>query len=290
MVSRFVGALVVAFLFASVVASCAPSAGPRAAGLRVVGASAPFAELASRVGGDLATVTTITPPGAEAHDLEPGPREIDAITRADLVVYLGGAFQPAVVRAARSLPALARLDLSRNTPTVDRGAHLWLDLEQMRAWTREVRDRLTQIAPQHAAIFFENADAYIEELLALDARFRTGLHDCTHRVLAVTHAAFGALAERYELRQESLAGAAPESEPDPARLAEIVRVVRREGLTTVFSEPGAPPRVAQALARETGARIAILDPLEVTPSKHADTYLVRMARNLEVLRAGLGCR
>lgn len=286
MVGRFVGAFVVG----SLAVACTSSGEPRAAGLKVVGASAPFAELAARVGGAFVTVTTIAPPGAEAHDLEPGPREIDAIARADLVVYLGGAFQPAVVRAARSLPALARLDLSRNTPTVDRGAHLWLDLEQMRVWTREVRDRLTRIAPDHAAAFAANADTYMGELLALDARFRSGLRDCTHRVLAVTHAAFGALAERYELRQESLAGAAPESEPDPARLAEIVRVVRREGLTTVFSEPGAPPRVAQALARETGARIAVLDPLEVTPSKRADTYLVRMARNLEALRAGLGCR
>lgn len=271
-------------------ASCARSGGPAAAGLQIVGASAPFAELAARVGGDLVTVTTVAPPGAEAHDIEPGPREIGAISRADLVVYLGGAFQPAVARAARTRPALARLDLLRNTPTLERGAHLWLDIEQMRVWTREVRDRLSRIAPQHTGAFADNAETYMAQLLALDARFRAGLRDCTDRVVVVTHAAFGVLAERYELRQESLAGSAPESEPDPARLANIVRVVRRERLTTVFSEPGAPPRLAQTLARETGARIAILDPLEMTPEKPADTYLVRMARNLEVLREGLRCR
>lgn len=271
-------------------AACAHTGTPAGTGLTVVGASAPFSELAARVGGDLVSVTTVAPPGAEAHDLEPDARAIEAISRADLVVYLGGAFQPAVARAARARPSIARLDLSRNSPTLEPGAHLWLDIEQMRAWVREVRDRLTRIAPEHTRTFAANAVAYDAELLALDARFRAGLRDCTHRVMVVTHAAFSALAERYELRQESLAGSAPESEPDPARLANIVHVVRREGLTTVFSEPGAPPRVAQALARETGARIAILDPLEMTPAKRADTYLVRMGRNLDALRAGLGCR
>lgn len=265
----------------------APSGG---SGLQVVASVAPLAEIAARVGGDHVTITTLAPPGAEAHEFEPGPRQIEAIGRADLVVYLGGRFQPAVVRAVRSRPAPARLDLLRTTPTVDGEAHLWLNPEQMRVWTREVRDRLSTLAPASRATFTANATAYLADLLALDAEFRTGTRDCAHRTFVTTHAAFGEIALRYDLQQRSLAGFEPESEPDPAALAEIVRVVRREGLTTVFTEPGAPPRVAATLGRVTGARIAVLDPLETTPARTADTYLTRMRANLAALREALRCR
>jgi zinc transport system substrate-binding protein len=72
-----------------------------------------------------------------------------------------------------------------------------------------------------------------------------------------------------------------------------VKLVRREHITTVFFERLVSPKLAETVARESGARTAVLDPIEgLTPSeaRRGETYLSLMRRNLSQLRSALGCR
>ena len=108
-----------------------------------------------------------------------------------------------------------------------------------------------------------------------------------------SHAAFAYLARRYGLHQVAITGLAPESEPAPRRLADVGAIVRRTHATTVFFERLISPRLAQTVAREAGARTAVLDPIEgLTPSEasHGATYLTLMRQNLAALRTELACR
>jgi zinc transport system substrate-binding protein len=164
---------------------------------------------------------------------------------------------------------------------------VWLDPTAMARITGRVATALARIDPSGAAGYRARARAWEAELEALDRAFAQGLAHCRSRVIVTTHAAFGALAKRYGLRQEAVVGSSPEAEPDPARLDELVDLVRREGVTTVFTEPLAPRRLAATLARETGADVAVLDPVE-TLARGAD-YVSVMRRNLAALRAALGC-
>ena len=113
------------------------------------------------------------------------------------------------------------------------------------------------------------------------------------RELVTAHSAFGYLARRYGLRQVSVEGLNPESEPAPKALTRVIARVRDSGATTVFAEPLASPRVARTVSRESDATVAVLDPLEgLTPralSRGADYFTV-MRANLAALRRGLGCR
>ena len=92
--------------------------------------------------------------------------------------------------------------------------------------------------------------------------FATGLKSCRIRTIVTSHAAFGHLARRYRLTQVPIAGIDPTNEPTPSELADISALVRREGITTVFTEELVSPAVAKTVARETGARTATLDPIE----------------------------
>jgi zinc transport system substrate-binding protein len=130
-------------------------------------------------------------------------------------------------------------------------------------------------------------------LHALDRAYRHGLAHCARREFVTSHAAFGYLAQRYGLTQVPITGLAPESEPSPQQLASVVRIVRRTHTTTVFFERLVSPRLADTVARETGARTAVLDPIEgLTPSEQSrgQTYLSLMRENLASLRKALGCR
>ena len=98
--------------------------------------------------------------------------------------------------------------------------------------------------------------------IRLDESYRRGLERCERRTFVTSHAAFGHLARRYGLTQLSLAGASPEAEPGPRELEGLIDDVRASGATTVFAEPLVSDRIAETVAREAGAEVAVLDPLE----------------------------
>ena len=72
----------------------------------------------------------------------------------------------------------------------------------------------------------------------------------------------GTSRQAYGLEQVALTGLSPEAEPSPRRLEALVERIRRERATTVFFETLVSPKLAETVAREAGARTAVLDPLE----------------------------
>ena len=138
-------------------------------------------------------------------------------------------------------------------------------------------------------IVFHDAKAR-RDLEALDGEYRTGLAECARREIVVSHAAFGYLAERYDLTQLTVSGLSPEDEPTPQRLAEVVMLAEQHGATTIFFETLASDRVATVIAEATGAATAVLDPLEGLAPDSTEDYVSLMRANLAALRAALDCR
>jgi zinc transport system substrate-binding protein len=256
-------------------------------GIDVAAAFYPLAEVAERVGGDHVAVTNLTPPGAEPHDLELSSDDLEVIEDAEVIVYVGGGFQPAVEDVAR------RVDVEVDVLGSERDPHVWLDPRRIIGIVERVRDVLTDLDDPAADEIRANADAYVAELEELDADYEAGLASCERRTIVTAHEAFGHLADRYGLTERALTGLAPEAEPDPARLADLADEVRAEGVTTVFHETLLPPDVAETLAREAGVDTAVLDPIEGLSDAQLEagaTYESVMRANLEALRAALGCR
>ena len=138
------------------------------------------------------------------------------------------------------------------------------------------------------------ADDLVAKLERLDSDYRRRPRGSAGAdVLVTTHAAFGHLAARYGLEQLSLAGSSPEAEPSPRELERLIDDVRESGATTVFAEPLVSDRVAQTVAREVGADVQVLDPLEGLSEERLEAgedYLTVMRDNLDALRDALGCR
>ena len=253
----------------------------------------PLFETAERVGAGRADVANVTPPGAEPHDIELSPDQVDQLLDSDVVVYLGGGFQPAVEQVAEQSGGIAVDVLAEVAPEESVDPHIWLDPMLMAEIVDVAERALSEADPEGSETYVSRASEFRQEIEALDDEFERGLKGCEHRTFIATHDAFGHLAGRYGLVQRSIAGLEPESEPDAARLAELEDLVRREGVTTVFTEPLVSPRVAETLARETGARVATLDPLEGLTSDQLEagaSYVSVMRENLDALREALGCR
>ncbi|WP_147793915.1 metal ABC transporter substrate-binding protein [Cellulomonas sp. Y8] len=277
-------------------------------GIAVLASFYPLQYVAQQVGGDLVSVDTLTPPGAEPHDLELSPAQVDEVGRADLVVYLSE-FQAAVDDAVDANPPAHVVDAAQDTELHaaehsedgeeeadghgdhDHGSldpHFWLDPTRLPAVADDVAAQLAEIDPDHADEFQANAEAFAQTMADLDAEYSTGLASCESRTIVTTHEAFSYLAERYDLEQVGISGVDPEGEPSPARLAEVGKVVQDEGVSTIFFETLASPKVAETLADELGVDTAVLDPLEGLTDDTQDYVSVARA-NLETLRTALSC-
>ncbi len=262
----------------------------------IIAAFYPLQFVSERVGGDLISVTNLSKPGAEPHDLELTPKEVGAVRRAALVVHLSG-FQPALdaavkgisTRADLDVHAVARLDLGDpDSHGVD--PHFWLDPTRLASVAETVATRLGEIDPAHQETFAGNAAALTTELAALDEQFRTGLATCASRDLVTGHAAFGYLAQRYDLHQLPISGLSPDQEPNAAQMARIVGDIRAKGVTTVYAETLVPRKLTDTIAAQTGATVAVLDPIEgLPPDAQGATYLSLMRENLATLRSGQVC-
>ena len=263
----------------------------------VVASFAPLAEVAARVGGDRVSVRDLTPPGAEPHDLEPTPAQVDALERADLVVVLGGGFQPGVEELAsrRGDRALRVLDALRDDGADARpdDPHVWLDPVLVDALVAEVAEVLARVDPSGADGYRRRAAGYAAQVAGVGAAYEQRLADCERDLLVTAHDAFGWLARRYGLRHAAVAGLSPEAEPDPEHLAQLADLVEREGVTTIFTESLLPRDLAETLAREAGGlRTAVLDPIEGFTEEQVDAgadWSTVMLDNLDALAEALGC-
>lgn len=290
-------------------------AGASSDGLTVVTSFYPLAFVTERVAGDHAQVDNLTQPGAEPHDLELAARQVGEVADADLVLFLHG-FQPSVDAAVEQNAAETALDAGELVELIAEGAedeehadeptgdsheghdhddlagdpHIWLDPANMVAITEAVAGRLAELDPDHADDFQANADALIADLEAVDAEYEGGLAQCERRVFITSHAAFGYLADRYDLDQVGISGIDPDAEPSPERLAEVHDVVAHEGVTTIFYERLVSPKVAETLAADLGVEAAVLDPIEGLTDDTADQdYLTLMRDNLAALAQANGC-
>jgi len=279
-----------------------PTASPVPISLHVVASFYPLQEAAQQVGGARVDVTNLTAPGVEPHDLELTPDDVEAIATADVVLYLGQGFQPAIQDAVGDaegtavdlLAGLATLPPPPGTDatgsTVD--PHVWLDPLLYASLVGQVATAFGEADPAHAAYYRANGDAFTRELATLNGEFREGLRHCRSDLIVTNHAAFGYLADAYGLRQEAISGLSPDAEPSADRLASLKDLVQREGVTTIFTEELVSPKVAETLAAEAGVSTAVLHTIEgLTPDEVAagETYLSLMRENLQTLEVALGC-
>lgn len=284
-------------LTGALLVACSATSASTASKLSVTAAFYPLQFLAERIGGNAVSVTNLTPPGAEPHDLELRPSDVVAIRSARLVLYLGG-LQPAVDDAIKTLPDRTRaFDALSLIPVRHLGdgsidAHFWLDPTLFSKAAVAIEQRLEKVDPKDAGVFQHNLTQLDAQLAQLDRDFTSGLARCARHEFFTGHAAFGYMAARYGVRQIGITGLNPEAEPSPRQLTQIIELARRLHPTVIYAEKLVSSRSVDAVARAVGARVATLDPIEgLLPAQRSAgaDYLSLMRQDLLIMQQGLSC-
>lgn len=272
--------------------------------LRVVTASPILADLARNVAGGRAQVVSLLPPGADAHAFQPGPAEVQAIARADLVVLNGLGLDDwaarlaqqaggrTVVRAAVGVEVLplagACTDHGHHHDHADHAdPHAWQDVRNGQRYVEAIRDALAARDPDGTDDYRAQAELYLAQLRALDLWVRRQLAAIPEerRLLISDHDSFRYYAKAYGLRSAAIAGAAHDQEPSPQAIATLVRQLRDGRVAALFSERATPDRVLAVVAEQAGARIAgrlYADTLSPA-GEGADSYIAMHVHNARTL-------
>lgn len=302
--------------------SGAGGAGATADGeLSVVTSFYPLQYLTERVAGDDATVTNLTQPGSEPHDLELTPALTAEIVDADLVVY-ESALQPSVADNIDQNAGGTALDVGEAADLIpfseeeeqgdhesdhegehaheegaeghdhdhgDLDPHFWLDPARMADVADAIADQLAEVDPDNADTYRQNAATVRDDLGSLDGEYDQRLAACDRDTIVVSHDAFGYL-QKYGVEVAPIAGLSPDAEPTPADLASLQDLIADDGITTVFYERLVSPRFSQALADDAGVETAVLDPIEgLSDETSSEDYVSLMESNLQALVRANGC-
>lgn len=284
--------------------------------LKVMASFYTMYDFAKKVGGDKVDVKNMVPAGTEPHDWEPAATDIKNLEDADVFIYNGVDMEHwteevldsldnrslKVVEAARGISLIKgedhdedkdhdKDDQDKDEHDEDgHDPHVWLNPLNAKAEMENIKNALVEADPKNKAYYTENYDKYAKELDQLDAEYKKELEATKSKNIITAHEAFGYLCSAYGLNQVGIEGLSPDSEPEPSRMNEIIGFAKAQGVKTIFFEELVNPKVAETIAKEIGAKVEVLNPLEglsEEEEKAGDDYFSVMKANLKKLKAAL---
>lgn len=263
------GVILAAALAAALVGCGGPTPLPSDGLLRIVATTTQVGEAARAVGGNQIHLTVLLRPGADAHEFEMTPSAAAAIERSDLILESGAGLETWLQGPLVTIGGQDRLrDMSRGVAlrksegpgeTSETDPHWWLTAPNAIHLVENARDALSAARPDLASGFAERAAAYVARLRSTDAEIRSLMNEIppARRGIVTNHDALGYFVAEYGLH---LVGSVfpsldVSSEPDPAQLAALADTIRSAGVTAIFSESAVNPKLAKAIADETGAHV-----------------------------------
>ena len=254
-------------LLASACAASSPS--PSGGLLRVVATTTQVGEAARAVGGEAIQLTVLLTPGADAHEFEITPPAAAALERSDLILESGAGLETWLQAPLATIGGADRIrDMSHGVAlrkpddpaeATETDPHWWLTAPNAIHLVENVRDAFTAARPDLEAGFAARAAAYVARLKTADVEIRRLMAEvpAQRRGIVTNHDALGYFMDQYGLHfvGSVFPSLDVSSEPNPQQLAALADTIRRNGVTAIFSESAVNPKLARAIAAETGARV-----------------------------------
>jgi zinc transport system substrate-binding protein len=262
--------------------------------VKVIASIAPLADFAKQVGGEKVDVNLLLPPGASPHIYEPTPKTIENVSDAKVFIKIGAGLEfwgEKIIKASGNKKIII-VDSSSGVPLIREphshglsGAdpHIWLDPLIASNIVTKIEKAFIEADPQSAMFYKKNASIYKEKLSHLDKEISEKVRTFRIKEYVTFHPAWNYFSKRYGLKVAGVIVEAPGKEPSPKHVAKIIKEINRIGSKVIFVEPQFNPKIAEAIAKESGARVLSLDP--IGGQKGKDTYIDMMRYNISVMES-----
>ena len=286
---------------------------PKADRLTVAASFYPIAEIVQRVGGDDVQLLALTAPGVEPHDSELSAKQLDELSKSDIVFYIGGGFQPDLEKAIASLPkSTVVIDLLKSVDVIaseddhskeesdghnhgnsDTDPHVWLDPANMVKMSVVVSQEIAKAQTDLTSSLNERQTKYANELIEVGTLMDTTFASCERKELVSAHDAFTYFTKRANLIPVPISGVDPENEPSAKELEATAKIAQDRNVATVFFEEVLPKAFADTVAKTIGASVDSINAVETISQSDLDagvTYSSIMKSNITKVATALGCK
>ena len=224
------------------------------------------------------------------HDYQMTPQDVKTLAQADILVINGVGMETFLDNVVRQNPNLKVVDASQGIEVIEHeghsNPHIFASISGAIRQVQNIGAGLERYDPEYLGYYRENAQRYLVQLELLKDSMHFALKGIKNRDIVTFHEAFPYLAKELDLNIVAVVEKEPGAEPSAGDLAKIIKIVRQRKVKAIFAEPQYPAKSAEAIARETGAKVFLLDPA-VTGPLDPGAYITIMGNNIKVLKEAL---
>jgi zinc transport system substrate-binding protein len=265
-------------------------------------------------------VYNMIPAGVEPHDFEPNAKDIQDISSAKIFIFNGAGVDSWAEKIQSDLVSkgVKTIKMSDNFEILNpleivgedeygkdehgddheyeestTDPHIWTNPVMAKKQIQIIRDSLIAVDPDRKVVYESNANSFMSQLDSLDTDFRSKLSQCKQKEVVTSHNFLQYLSREYSFVSIPINGISPESEPSAKTLAELSDLIKTKNIRYIFTETLASTKLSETLAKEVGAQVLTLNPIEGLSDQDINdgkNYLSVQRENLQNLSIALECK
>ena len=223
------------------------------------------------------------------HDYQLSPSDMKTLEKAQIFVINGAGMESFLEKVIKQMPKLKIIEASKGLELIKENEdevnpHVWVGISGAIREVRNIGEQLAGYDPANAANYRANTEEYVKKLERQKEKMHNELKGIKSRDIVTFHEAFPYFAKEFDLNTIAVIEREPGSEPGAGELSDTIKKVREANVKALFAEPQYPAKAAETIARETGAKVYVLDPVVTGPKvADPDAYIKAMDQNLKTL-------
>ena len=242
------------------------------------------------------------------HDYSLSTKDLKTLSNADILIINGAGMESflddvideysdlKIIEASKGIDLIEDTEHDDHTEDHDHedhdhdvNPHVWVSISKNIEEVSNIAEELSSLDPNHANEYQDNANEYIAKLENLKTEMHSTLDNIAHKDIITFHEAFPYFAEEFGLNIVGVIEIEPDSEPSAKEVENIISIINEKNIKALFTEPQYSSKIADTIAKETGASIYTLDPIVTGDSneKAYNDYIIKMQEKLNTLEEAL---
>ncbi|WP_374757673.1 manganese ABC transporter substrate-binding lipoprotein MntC [Staphylococcus sp. 17KM0847] len=242
--------------------------------IKVVTTNSILYDMSKNIAGDHAEIHSIVPIGQDPHEYEIKPKDIQALTDADVVIYNGfnlesgnGWFEnalkqanksiddPSVIRATEHVKPIYLKEGKHTKQHID--PHAWLSIDNGIQYAKNIQQALIHTDKQHKSDYEKKGNAYIQQLEKLSKESKNKFQDIpkSQRVMITSEGAFKYFAQQYDVTPGYIWEINTENQGTPQQMKQAIDFVKKHRISNLLIETSVNDKSMRSLSEETESSI-----------------------------------
>ncbi|HBV02778.1 MAG TPA: metal ABC transporter substrate-binding protein [Staphylococcus sp.] len=287
-----------------VLAGCNQSNSKDDSKLKIVTTNSILGDMTKEVTKGNAEITSVVPIGQDPHEYEIKPKDVKAITDADIIIYNGfnlesgnGWFEKALEQANKKITDKNVIQATEDVKPIYLKSgegdekkidpHAWLSIKNGIQYVNTIEKHLSKLDDEHKDDYKDNADKYTEKLDKLDDEMSKAFNDIDKkkRAFITSEGAFKYFAKAYDITPGYIWEINTEKQGTPDQMKQAVNFVRDHNLKALTVETSVDKKSMQTLAEETNLKIQgeVYTDSIGTKDSDGNSYYNMMEHNVKVI-------